>query len=308
MGINILSKVALGLGLVLVAASARAATENVQWRNAAGVTVSGNSLTKNLPTEGWDAGASSTQAITSGDGFVEFTASSTTGDRVGGLSRDDGSTSFTDIDYGFYLSRFGTLAAIEGGNVRPIGNYVPGDVLRVAVEGGVVRYRKNGAHVETGTTAPTYPLVFDTALFHNGATITNGVISGNLTPALFNSPGGYAVGGVTIINGQGQWIGSPVGLQGPKGDKGDQGVQGIQGIEGKQGPPGPAVHTFAVCGDAPRDGSGACLRSCAFVCSGSTVEGGTFGSGCTATSDTGICPLSHPIAGACPMCCVCRPR
>lgn len=57
--------------------------------------------------------------------------------------------------------------------------------------------------------------------------------------------GDIAVGGVSIIDGLGRWIGDPTGLQGPQGPVGPQGEQGIQGApgepgpEGPQGPPGP---------------------------------------------------------------------
>jgi RHS repeat-associated protein len=50
------------------------------------------------------------------------------------------------------------------------------DVLRVAVEGGVVKYRKNGTLLYTSSVAPTYSLLVDTALYSNGSTITNVVI------------------------------------------------------------------------------------------------------------------------------------
>src|SRR6185503_11369953 len=49
--------------------------------------------------------------------------------------------------------------------------------LRVAVEGGAVRYRKNGALLYTSTAAPAYPLLVDTSLYSQGSTLTNVVIS-----------------------------------------------------------------------------------------------------------------------------------
>jgi hypothetical protein len=48
---------------------------------------------------------------------------------------------------------------------------------------------------------------------------------------------GLAISGVgVVINEQGQWVGSPTGLQGPPGP---QGFQGPPGPQGPQGPPGP---------------------------------------------------------------------
>jgi len=44
-----------------------------------------------------------------------------------------------------------------------------------------------------------------------------------------------SIGGTPIINAQGEWVGSPTGLQGPQGDPGAQGEQGPQGPEGPAG-------------------------------------------------------------------------
>ena len=49
-------------------------------------------------------------------------------------------------------------------------------------------YSKNGVVFYTSTVTPTYPLRVETTLFHNGATITNAVISSSLT----GSPAGPA--------------------------------------------------------------------------------------------------------------------
>ena len=56
--------------LITADVSSQSSTQNVVWTNAVGVTVSGNSLTKTGAT-GWNAGASSTQTIASGDGYME---------------------------------------------------------------------------------------------------------------------------------------------------------------------------------------------------------------------------------------------
>jgi hypothetical protein len=66
----------------------------------------------------------------------------------------------------------------EAGNVIGwVGTYATGDLLRVAVEGGVVKYRKNGALLYTSSVAPTYPLLVDSSFYSNGSTLTNVVIS-----------------------------------------------------------------------------------------------------------------------------------
>lgn len=154
--------------------------QQVTWRAIVGVTPSTNNLSKTLP-DGWDAGASSAQAIVSGDGYVESTVSETNKYRMFGLSNGDSNQSYTDIDFAFYPAADGGLYVYESGNYRGyFGSYATGDLLRVAVEGGVVKYKRNGVLVYTSAVAPVYPLLVDTSLYSTGATLTNVVISGNV--------------------------------------------------------------------------------------------------------------------------------
>ena len=62
------------------------------------------------------------------------------------------------------------------------------------------------------------------------------MVAGNVTGDI--TPASITVGGTKIIDESGSWIGSPVGLVGPKGDKGDPGDPGPAGPAGMQGPPG----------------------------------------------------------------------
>ena len=158
-----------------------ATTEEVVWTATSGVLVSGNNLTK-TDVKGWgNAGAISTRSIVSGDGYVEFTVSETNTARVIGLSNGDTNTDYTDIDFGAYPHTDGMLWVCEGGVVQGVfGSYATGDVIRVAVTAGVVRYSKNGAVFYTSTGTPTYPLLVDTALWHTGATIQGVMIHGGL--------------------------------------------------------------------------------------------------------------------------------
>ena len=138
----------------------------------------GNSLTKTASTGWGNAGAISTQQLASGDGYVEITASETTTNRMFGLSNGNSNANYTDIDFGFNLRPGANLQVYERGILRgTFGTYISGDKLRVAVEGGVVKYRRNGALLYTSLVAPTYPLLVDTALYNQGATLTEVVIS-----------------------------------------------------------------------------------------------------------------------------------
>ncbi|MEC7231861.1 MAG: hypothetical protein VXW31_02875, partial [Planctomycetota bacterium] len=64
----------------------------------------------------------------------------------------------------------------------------------------------------------------------------------DLPPALaqlsVTEDGGLAFGGTPIVDTNGEWIGAPTGLQGPKGDKGDTGDVGEKGDTGEKGDKG----------------------------------------------------------------------
>ena len=150
--------------------------EPVVWTSLVGVSASGNSLTK-TSASGVNSGAVSTQQIASGNGYVELTASETNTYRIFGLSNGNTDASYQDIDFGLDLAP-GTLYVFEKGvNKGSFGPYATGDLLRVAVVGGVVKYSRNGTVFYTSTQAPTYPLLVDTWLYYLGATLNNAVIA-----------------------------------------------------------------------------------------------------------------------------------
>jgi hypothetical protein len=96
-----------------------------------------------------------------------------------GLSNGNTDQNYTDVDFAIYAATSGVLYVYEKGLSKgAFGSYATGDVLRVAVEGGVVRYRRNGTLLYTSTATPTYPLLADTALFTTGATLNNAVLGG----------------------------------------------------------------------------------------------------------------------------------
>jgi hypothetical protein len=142
----------------------------------------------------WDAGAVSTKGIISADGYVEMVSQDVGSNRLFGLSNGDSTPSYTEID--FAISIVGTqLYLFESGIQKAtIFPHATGDVLRVAVENGVVVYRKNGAVLYTSSSVPRYPLLVDTSIYTVGATLGGVVIAGVLenlaapTPVL--SPAG----------------------------------------------------------------------------------------------------------------------
>jgi hypothetical protein len=163
------------------------AAVNVVWSSlstgTSAASALGNTLTKTGSTYAWDSGGVSTQAIASGDGYLEFTAGNTNTARMCGLNHDNANYGYGDIDYAIFLGEDGVVYLYEAGVYRnSFGSYSATDVFRVSIEGGVVKYRKNGNLFYTSTITPTYPLAADTSLNFPYAVISDAKLSGTLTP------------------------------------------------------------------------------------------------------------------------------
>ncbi len=161
-----------------VAQAILCAPQAVNWINLVNVTANGNTLQKTSGGWDWNAGAASSQSLASGDGYVEVVVDATNAYRMFGLSNGDSNAAYWDIDFALYPADGGGLYVYEGGTYRGyFGTYAVGDRLRVAVEGGVVRYYKNNALLYTSGTAPTYPLLVDTSLYTPNGQVAQAVVS-----------------------------------------------------------------------------------------------------------------------------------
>src|SRR4051812_7447346 len=165
--------------VLLTCATPAHAQENVIWQNPINVHPTGNSLLKDGGCSGCeDAGAVSTQTITSGSGYVEFTATETNTDRQSGLAIPTRAPSPAKIQFPIRLTPAGIAEVRESNVYRTDVSYAANDRLRIAVVGTTIVYSKNGTAFFTNTNpAITYPLLADTALLTLNATITNAVIS-----------------------------------------------------------------------------------------------------------------------------------
>lgn len=85
---------------------------------------------------------------------------------------------YTDVEYGIDLQQDGYISMWESGiykwGTSPI---AVGDKLRVAVEGGVVKYYRNNTLLYTSEQEPTYPLYLDTSIYATDAWIKDAVIA-----------------------------------------------------------------------------------------------------------------------------------
>jgi hypothetical protein len=140
-------------------------------------TINTNSLTKLTSDGNWDGNGFSFQSIDN-NGYIEMTAVETTTERMVGLSSTDANSSYTSIQFAFFLAPGGVLYIFESGNNRGIfGSYTGGDVFKIAVESNVVKYYKNGVQIYISAVTPSLPLFVDASTKNVGATISNVKIS-----------------------------------------------------------------------------------------------------------------------------------
>ena len=76
--------------------------EPLVWASVTGATANGSTLVKTAGA-GWNAGAAASNAIVSGDGWLEATAIETNTQRVFGLESGGAAASWTDIDHAIEL-------------------------------------------------------------------------------------------------------------------------------------------------------------------------------------------------------------
>jgi purple acid phosphatase-like protein len=185
------------LTFTTAASAGGGSTQNVVWANSVNCTVSGNSLQKTSGRDDSpDAGAISQQQIASGDGYVEFTAGATGKIRFCGLTHSVSGTDYSAIDFAIKLNDSGVAEVRENNAYLSETTYSSSDVFRIAIQGGVVKYYKNGSVFYTSGRAPSYPLRVDAVFINLSGTANNAVISagpgGALASILTNSRTGYA--------------------------------------------------------------------------------------------------------------------
>ena len=152
-------------------------TQNVVWTSPVKVAVSGNTITKNAGCSGCgDAGAISQQAFASGAASVQFKVSAGFEGTVG-LSTGNPGTSGSEIKFGL---RFfpGYVEVREGGVWKESWTVASGDVHKVSVEGGAVKYSQNGSVKYTSALVPTYPLLVDASINSVGGAVQGAVVAG----------------------------------------------------------------------------------------------------------------------------------
>ncbi|CAN5907001.1 hypothetical protein BH11PSE3_BH11PSE3_21750 [soil metagenome] len=139
-----------------------------------------NDLRKTAGDAWGNAGASSAQTLT-GAGYVQATASETNTYRLFGLSDVDIDATQGSIDFAIYFLNNGTVQTLENGNlVGALVSYVTGDKFQIERSAdGHIAYKKNGTTYYTSTRISQGDLRVDTALYSNGATLQDLLLSSN---------------------------------------------------------------------------------------------------------------------------------
>ncbi|HET7698415.1 MAG TPA: hypothetical protein VFK57_22060 [Vicinamibacterales bacterium] len=181
-------------------APARAQAVDGFWSNTVNVSVAASTITKTAGCDLCsDAGATSAARLT-GDGYVEFVPAS--GHRItAGLSSDlSASTGVATMNYAFSIWPSGVFEIRELGIYRTEGTFAQGDRLRVAIESGVVVYRRNGTAIHTSPVPVPYPVVLDVTLSSAGASLSDAVVSTATQPVVTPPPSGTTATAPTPIS------------------------------------------------------------------------------------------------------------
>ena len=148
----------------------------VRWTNGVNVSASGNTLVKTGGCGGCaDAGASSEQRVTSGDGGLFFAASDPSALRFVGLTWGEPTHQPTHIKFALRVQG-GVAEVRESGAYRTDVRISAGDILGVTVSGGAVQYSKNGTVFYTSSAALQYPLAIDASIYDVNASVNDAMI------------------------------------------------------------------------------------------------------------------------------------
>jgi len=143
-------------------------------QNVVGAISSGAGALAKTAADGWgNCGAASVRGVAAGDCAACLPAASCASPFLVGLDRDASCTGYGGIDFALIYN--GTVALIyqAGSLVLNAGAMNPAtDLIRVAVESGVVNYRKNGALLYASLVAPTFPLYAVCSLQNQGSSLT----------------------------------------------------------------------------------------------------------------------------------------
>jgi hypothetical protein len=125
---------------------------------------------------GWNSSSRSISFF-NGDGYVEFYVPESTVGAVVGLNNVDVTTSYVDIDHGFYVTR-GVARVYENGVEKAYLGFIGPGRYRVERVAGVVRYYVDGALLYTSALASTGTVFLDSSLYSGGDLVDTPALGG----------------------------------------------------------------------------------------------------------------------------------
>ncbi len=178
---------------------------SVTWVDTVGLVVNGNSITKTA-FAGWgNGGAASLESFT-GNGGVEFSASTADASAYGrpmcGLSSKNRNASYDTIEYAIYLRNTGSFIQLQvfekGREKGTFGTYRVGDIFKIERISSTIVYKKNGDTFYTSATPTDSPLMVDTAIYNTGGEIRDVKVFG-VVPVKWVDMEGVVANGNSII-------------------------------------------------------------------------------------------------------------
>ena len=151
-------------------------SQDVSWKDQAGLYQQGNKLIRGNASAGWTAGSASVQILgPAQDGWMEFTATETNTIRAIGWSDQNSNTNYTSIDFAIYLNNNGTISIFEQAAGKFVagnfGTYRSGDQFRIERKSGAIRYYRNNQLLRASTVPSTTSLMVDVSLSTPGSTL-----------------------------------------------------------------------------------------------------------------------------------------
>jgi hypothetical protein len=178
--------VLLAAGVILGGLDSQALAQTlspVEWGRTTNATATGSAIQKTGGCSGCpDAGGTSNQALSAGDGYAQFAPVAGTRLYAGLASNATANTDPALIEFGFSFWPDGGWDIRERNIYKWEGRFVSGDIFRVAIVGGAVKYYQNGALVYSSLALPSLPLVLDTTLIGAGAGLTDALITAATAP------------------------------------------------------------------------------------------------------------------------------
>jgi hypothetical protein len=154
-------------------APAPVAGDAVRWMALQNVQASGANLVRTGGScDGCPDATAVSDGLISGSGFVEFAAGEPGTLRYVGLAAGGPGTGAADLDFALRLQN-GVLEVREHNSYRMETTFAAGDVMRIGVEDGVVRYLKNGGVIYTSANRASSALRLHVVFFNNGGAINN---------------------------------------------------------------------------------------------------------------------------------------